>query len=154
MRDKLPGCGCLVLPCQTFSGISMFYLQGENHVGGSLSELHDHEIKWYKERVATMVPTLSMKQLLEAIPDDITIDYMKTDMQGWDLVSLKSAGTVLRRVKTLMCETYQPGYIAYDNCPDNMIESYKQYMPTVGFKLTDHRPDQWGEGDSFWERVD
>lgn len=50
------------------------------------------------------VPVLRLEDVLERIPPEISIDYIKTDVQGVDLQVLESAGEHLRRARRVRAE--------------------------------------------------
>ena len=57
-----------------------------------------------------IVPVLTLEHLLAAIPEDISVEWVKTDMQGFDLRAARSASAAsLRRVKKYQAELYWCG---------------------------------------------
>jgi hypothetical protein len=54
-----------------------------------------------------IVPVLTLDQLLFAIPPEIPIDFVMTDMQSYDLIAAKSASLQsLRRIRKYKAEVY------------------------------------------------
>ena len=101
-----------------------------------------------------MVPVLSLTNILSAIPTDVICDYLETDMQGYDMHALQSAGLGLCKCKTIMSETWvHKAQSTYDVPTPNEIQEFKSYMPPVGFCFIQYIQD-YNEGDSYWERVD
>lgn len=55
----------------------------------------------------SIVPVLTLEMLLASIPDHLSIEWVKTDMQGFDLRAAKSASkSTLRRIKKYQAELY------------------------------------------------
>ena len=65
------------------------------------------------------VPTVTLEQLLAAIPTSIDILFLKTDLQGYDLAVIKSAGPSLRRVFKVLSEASLSGVKRYVDAPPN-----------------------------------
>ncbi len=73
----------------------------------------DAAIYWAKDEARegyppfSIVPVLTLELLLSSIPEDISIEWVKTDMQGFDLRAARSASLAsLRRVKKYQAELY------------------------------------------------
>jgi len=81
---------------------------------------------------AINVTVHTLKELLEAIPEQIPINFLKTDMQGHDLVAIKSAGNAIKRVSAVKSEVHKGNGTSYDG-PDNSAESFGKYMKEMGF---------------------
>ena len=50
------------------------------------------------------VPAVRLEDVLERIPAHISVEFLKTDIQGLDLQALKSAGDQILRVKRIQTE--------------------------------------------------
>lgn len=105
--------------------------------GGQSSSLATPSRKeaWNAVSSANTVPVHTLKELLDGIPDNLPISFLKTDMQGYDFTAIKSAGDALKRVKKLMSETYQDGKPTYANTANEFARDWVPYMSKIGFGL-------------------
>jgi len=67
------------------------------------------------QRPLEIVPVIPMKLLLKSIPKHIAITHLHTDMQGMDFAAIRSAGSMIKRVKSIQTEVHYktnriPGY--------------------------------------------
>ncbi len=103
------------------------------------------------------VPVLTLTQLLDAIPPNVTIVGLKTDMQGFDFVAVSSAGAALRRVEQVFVEMNCHGFAYNPDAPQNDYDVvWKDFMPSIGFAL-DARvqcPAEPAEANGLWIRDD
>ena len=53
-----------------------------------------------------ITPVMPLRMLLHAIPANIEVAHLHTDMQGFDFVAIKSTGKSLTRVKSVQVEWY------------------------------------------------
>lgn len=152
MQRNIPRLFMVATAISNFSGITQFTLFNTNGVSSSLSAKALIGGQWTKEGITITVPVIALKTILECLPSNIICDHIMTDMQGYDLHSLKSAGRELRRCKTIKAETWvERSQSSYDVPTPNDINEYKEYMPTVGFKFVQYVQD-YNEGDSYWVR--
>lgn len=80
------------------------------------------------------VPVLRLEDVLAAIPPEIEIDYLKSDVQGADLQVLQSAGEQLRRVRRVKVEVVNAPY--YTDVPGHKAGTEAEiveYMEKTGF---------------------
>jgi hypothetical protein len=109
IRKIKPHPRLLVIPCAIsgFTGFHPFYAYNDG-LSSSLSparedipDLANWKSKELPEDMPrlNLVPVLTMKDLLAAIPLDLDIEMIKTDMQGHDLSAIKSAGLSIRRAR-------------------------------------------------------
>lgn len=82
--------------------------------------------------ITTQVHTL--KELLDAIPEEKPITYLKTDMQGFDLTAIKSAGEGIARVGKIQAEIYADGHSSYQGVENEHDRDWLPYMKQVGFR--------------------
>jgi len=82
-----------------------------------------------------VVPTLSCTDVLNAIPQDITIWYLKTDMQGHDLQSLKSAGEEIRRIHYIKTEVMFKNLKSFEGADNDFCRHWVPYMTYLGYDL-------------------
>jgi FkbM family methyltransferase len=82
------------------------------------------------------VPVLTLTQLINAVPPNITIIGLKTDLQGYDFVAISSAGPALQRVEQIFCEINCHGFAYNPDAPQNDYDMvWKDFMPSINFEL-------------------
>jgi FkbM family methyltransferase len=82
------------------------------------------------------VPVLRLEDVLEAIPDDLVIEYLKTDTQGADLQVLQSAGEQLRRVRRVRAEIINRRlYDGIAGQPAGNEKEFVDFMSSMGFRF-------------------
>lgn len=82
------------------------------------------------------VPGVRLEDVIERIPEDVTIGFVKTDIQGMDLQALKSAGERLRRVERVQTEIVN--LAMYEKSGPESMSSEKEFfdhMTSMGFSL-------------------
>lgn len=82
------------------------------------------------------VPTVRLSDVLERIPPQVPIEYLKTDVQGLDLQVLKSAGDQLRRVGKIRTEVINEKFYAGEG--DGLMSSeseFTDYLESKGFRF-------------------
>lgn len=103
------------------------------------------------------VSVLSLDSVLSAIPDNVSINLLKTDTQGHDLSIIRSASREhLRRVKHLITETYlnDASHVKYKGVNNDLV-NWIPYMRDMGFKLMNPPlPEYFNEYDAKWMRID
>jgi len=140
------------------SGTAVFH---EYNTGGLSSSLSSPAQKdsWNQVTSGTTVQVHTLKELIDAIPSNLHISFLKTDMQGYDCTAIKSAGNELKRVKKIMSETYQDGKPTYANTVNEYNRDWVPYMNKMGFSLDSekcidayvHEPN-FHEMDCHWKR--
>lgn len=113
-------------------GVARFGVMGPGGQSGSLSKPKDPTRKWAKEVDRFFVPVLTLRHILDMIPANITIEFLKTDMQGHDLNAIKSAGESLKRVRKSLHEVSADGKETYADT-DNFKSSWFEYMEKMKF---------------------
>lgn len=164
---------CAVAGPPLAGGLAAFHYYNSAGGSSSLSEARDEAVgrQHWTNRTAfdpsdtygpgpaavDFVPVVSLESVLAAVPRNVSIDFLKTDTQGYDLSVVRSASREqLRRVRTLTTETYLKGAadVKYKNVQNN-LEDWIPYMKSIGFRLTNPPPpDQRNEHDAQWVRVD
>jgi hypothetical protein len=81
------------------------------------------------------VTVMPMDMLLNSIPEHIDIVWLKTDMQGFDLEAIKSAGRKLLRVWKLTTEVHCTGLQSYAGAKNDLALDWLEYMDSIGFDL-------------------
>jgi len=118
-----------------YSGTAVFHEYGfRDGLSSSLSTPSASK-KWNQDTSAITVQVHTLKELLDAIPSNLPISFLKTDMQGYDLTAIKSAGKALKRVKKIMSETYQDGKPSYANTLNEYNRDWLPYMKGMGYTM-------------------
>ena len=82
------------------------------------------------------VPVIRLEDVLNAVPEGVSIAYVKTDVQGVDLQVLQSAGESLRRVERVRSEVTNLGaYRKLDGKGMATENEMKTYLEKMGFDL-------------------
>lgn len=77
-----------------------------------------------------------LSQLLERVPNELSIDFLKVDVQGRDLQVLESAGALLQRVQKVQSEVLlTPVYDGEGDERQGTESDFIEYMGTQGFAL-------------------
>jgi FkbM family methyltransferase len=88
------------------------------------------------------VPVLLLEDVLERIPAEIDVEFVKTDVQGVDLQVLKSGGEQLRRAWRIKTEiiVHNEGVYAGEGADEpGSEEDFDRYMESVGFEFVQDR---------------
>jgi FkbM family methyltransferase len=88
------------------------------------------------------VPVLTLRDVLERIPPQVDIEFLKTDVQGVDLQVLKSAGDQLRRawrVKTEVIVHNEGVYLPEGEDKPGSEDEFTDYMKSMGFEFVRDR---------------
>merc|ERR1712060_570154 len=97
-------------------------------------------------RTHFLVSVVSMETLIRSIPPNIDILHLKTDMQGFDFLAVKSAGKALCRIPTLVTELYVNGHAPYEGVENDLELQWKPYMAKMGYNLTNAKGIKWVSG--------
>lgn len=81
-----------------------------------------------------IVPTMAMRTVLDALPATLALAFLKTDMQGYDLDALSSAGRALLRAEFVRAEVNYGGFSAYAGV-NNSLCVLLDHMHGIGFEL-------------------
>ena len=106
------------------------------------------------------VPVLSLEMLLRAVPEELDIALLKTDMQGHDHRAVAAAGrAAIRRVRRLVTEVYCGGFVEYGGARNALEREWLPHMARMGFALDAGAlapcpPGHVGEADAVWLRVE
>jgi len=87
-------------------------------------------------RGQTFSTTVTLKDILDIIPDRVRILQMKTDMQGFDVTAIRSAGKDVARIDEIYHECYGDGEInMYEGAPvPNTYQNAKAILEPYGFE--------------------
>ena len=81
-----------------------------------------------------IVPVVSMKSFLLAIPDHATIQHLRTDMQGFDFAAVSSAGPeLLAKVAILETEVWKDDVMTYA-AHNDLCRDWYPFMTKLGYK--------------------
>lgn len=149
-------------------GFQPFYSYNKNGVSSSLSPAMDSNAYWAQADLLkgmqplSIVPVLTLKHLIDAIPSEITIEYLKTDTQGHDYACLASAGReALARVHFIHHEAYCWYHQSYAGPPNSLQVDIAPLFLEGAYAGLFHpiarwgywRCTPWGEADWDWVRV-
>lgn len=82
------------------------------------------------------VPVLRLEDVLERVPPDVEITYLKTDVQSVDLQVLKSGGEELRRVFRIRSEVITDGrYQDVEGVRSGTEGEFVEYSGQKGFRF-------------------
>lgn len=86
----------------------------------------------------TQVPVFNLSDFLDLIPFNKIdyIDYLKVDVQGYDINVLKGASDYL--TEKVVYVTAEADTINYLNSDDNSTENITEYMHSIGFQRIGH----------------
>lgn len=87
------------------------------------------------------VPGVRLEDVLERIPPELEIVFLKTDVQGMDLAVLMSGGEHLRRVKEVHSEVVED--TSYEKKGVGSMSSeaeFTEYMRSMGFSVSKRLP--------------
>jgi hypothetical protein len=122
------------------SGLQTMRVYNERGVSSSLakpaSTQHWNNVP-KRDGVEKIVPILSFQDVLDSIPLDIEIAFIKTDMQGFDFKAVSSVGQALvsRGVKRLLTEVYLENTNTYEDVENDFCLHWIQYMSSVGYAI-------------------
>eukprot|EP00747_Dinoflagellata_sp_TGD_P165593 gnl/TRDRNA2_/TRDRNA2_187071_c0_seq1.p1 gnl/TRDRNA2_/TRDRNA2_187071_c0~~gnl/TRDRNA2_/TRDRNA2_187071_c0_seq1.p1 ORF type:complete len:283 (-),score=27.42 gnl/TRDRNA2_/TRDRNA2_187071_c0_seq1:75-923(-) len=120
-----------------YVGTASFHEYNSDGLSSSLSTptVDTPEMKAGAAGQSIETPVHTLKQLLDAIPANLPITFLKTDMQGYDQTAIKSAEDSLQRVETIMSETYQDGKPSYKGTKNELERDWKPLMQKQNMTL-------------------
>jgi len=94
-------------------------------------------------------PVTTMAIILDSIPLNIQVAEILTDVQGYDLMCVKSAGDRIKRTPKLQSEvTVAGGKELYKGTANRLDTDWTPYMKSMGFKVLQCGPKMpWGQQD-------
>lgn len=129
------------------SGLTSMFLYNQNAESSSLSKPAFQDY-WNSDKVRDghiqIVPVITMRQILSAIPSHVAIPYIKTDMQGHDFVAIAAAKDFLfqRNVDYLYTEVFVNNQSSYKNVHNDFCTDWWPHMKQVGYELVYLEPLQ------------
>lgn len=121
------------------SCLSTFHIFNNNGLSSSLSDpscpnfWNNNESRGDGKKV--IVPTVSMGEVIDAIPPEISIRYLKTDMQGHDFSSIQSAGTRIQRIDYMKTEVGYRNAQSYKDTDNDFCRNWLPHMTDLGFRV-------------------
>jgi len=112
-----------------------FHVNANNSTSSLLKTVDGNMVAKLTKTVETRkVPVLRLEDVLERIPPDVDVEFLKTDVQGHDLQVLKSAGAQLRRVRKVKVEVINvPIYDGSGDWRPGTEAEFVSYMTAQGF---------------------
>lgn len=95
----------LPVAISTDRGWMEFHVNANNATSSLLKTVDGNIVDDLTKTVQTRkVPVLRLQDVIERVPPEIDVEYVKTDVQGHDLQVLRSAGEHIRRVRRVKAE--------------------------------------------------
>lgn len=122
------------------SGLATMHVYNDYGVSSSFSKASSRQF-WNsdpeRDGKSIIVPVISFQELLDSIPSNIEIAFIKTDMQGSDFRAVSSVGAYLRKrgVKRLKTEVYLDNVRTYENSENDFCLHWIPYMTSIGYRL-------------------
>ena len=134
LKKREPTATVLQMAISNFTGTALFHnYQSNSQASSSLSDPTRDKF-WSKNGHDIQVNVHTLKELLDAVPKDVPIQFLKTDMQGHDLTAIKSAGSEITRISKVLSEAYVNGKEPNYKGVTNDRESFETYMKKMGFR--------------------
>ena len=144
---KHPRLIIITVAISDFIGFAKFNVYNQAGVSSSLDEANHNTTVWGPGGTKSwaynpveypplhIVPVMTLKALIKSLPRNITIEFLKTDLQGHDFKAIKSAGNSLIGIHKIMVECYCHGFHAFALDVDNSFESHNAHITSMGFTL-------------------
>jgi FkbM family methyltransferase len=112
-----------------------FHVNARNGTSSLLKTVDGNMVAKGTRTVETRkVPVLRLEDVLDRIPPEVEVEFLKTDVQGHDLQVLKSAGTQIRRVRKVKVEVINaPIYEGSGGWRPGTEAEFVTYMTAQGF---------------------
>ena len=151
------------------AGFASFFAYNFNGESSSLAQMRDEDAAapsgwWAADNLrekgyapVNFVPVLTLRMLLEAIPPELEIILLKTDMQGFDFTAVSAVGSAaLARVRQVYSEVNCHGFAYNPSAPLNDFDAvWADFMAQQQF-VQDHAvmcPPQPCESNALWTRA-
>jgi FkbM family methyltransferase len=96
------------------------------------------------------VPTLRLETIIELLPEDLPIEFVKVDAQGSDFEVMQSAGRLLRRIHAFVVEVQlKPLYAGVKNESD-----YIDFFGRLGFEMVVKKMQNTKEENILFRNID
>uniref|UniRef100_A0A7S3NHY6 Methyltransferase FkbM domain-containing protein n=1 Tax=Aureoumbra lagunensis TaxID=44058 RepID=A0A7S3NHY6_9STRA len=80
-----------------------------------------------------IVPVIGMSDIFKAIPPELEVWYLKTDMQGFDFQAIVSGGEYIKRAHYILTETWFGNVQSYSNVQNDFCKHLFPYMISMNF---------------------
>jgi FkbM family methyltransferase len=139
----------LPVAISTERGWMDFHVNSSNATSSLLETVQGNMVDGLTRTVETRkVPVLRLQDILERIPPEVDVEYLKTDVQGHDLQVLKSAGEQIRRVGRVKVEVINaPIYSGTGERRPGTEKEFVDYLSGHGF---DFERDTEVRGNRVW----
>lgn len=128
----------MVVPAAVSDSASLatMYKYNRDGVSSSLSKAAKSDY-WNKNMELKIVPVVSMADVLQSIPPQVTIDFIQTDAQGFDFSIIQAGIRDIRKrgVKFLKTETYTDNVITYEGVKNDLCLHWIPFMTANGYTL-------------------
>lgn len=130
-------------------GFMDFHVNSDNATSSLLPSVEGNSVSQYTRTVrVTKVPVLRLEDVLERIPPEVEVEFVKTDVQGHDLQVLKSAADQIRRVEKVQAEVINEKiYEGSGELRPGTEAEFVSYMQTKGFRFVEdsavHAHREW-----------
>lgn len=145
-----------------FRGLAPFYeYAGVSGVASSLMTVNEEVVADEEkrggqgpytsgERGQSWTTVITLKDVLDIIPKHVRIIELKTDMQGFDVTAIKSAGEDIKRIDEIFHECYGDSeQEIYNTVPTpNMFSAAREHLVPLGFEAGTSRSH-----DCNWRRT-
>lgn len=132
LNMNAPRVSVVVAAVSDEASLATMNVYNANGVSSSLS-VAEKAGSWNSHRAQRAVPVIAMRTVLQSIPADIELWFLKTDMQGYDWRALGSVGDELRRVHYLTSEVYVGGHHTYRGVKNDYCMQWLPHMLRLGF---------------------
>jgi len=121
------------------ASLATMYSLNNNGVSSSLSQPAEASF-WNtgnKNHGIRIVPVVSMKDVIAAIPPNITISFLQTDTQGHDFNLIKSSIQEIRErgIEFLKTEVWTHNIISYEGVDNDICLLWIDFMAENGYNL-------------------
>ena len=82
-----------------------------------------------------VVNVISMKDVLESIPENVELWYLKTDMQGFDFQALVAGADELKRAHYVLTEVWWDNVQSYGGVNNDFCRHHFPFMRSMGFEV-------------------
>lgn len=139
----------LPVAISTERGWMEFHVNASNATSSLLKTVDGNMVNDLTKTVQTrQVPVLRLQDVIERVPPEVEVEYVKTDVQGHDLQVLKSAGEQIRRVHSVKAEIINvPIYEGTGEWRPGTEAEFVAYMQGQGFAF---EKDSGVRGERAW----
>jgi FkbM family methyltransferase len=122
------------------AGLTSMFTYNKNGVSSSLSKpafTDSWNSNSKRDGHIQIVPIITLRQILSAIPSQVAIPYIKTDMQGYDFVAIAAAQDYMfeRKVDYIYTEVYVHNQPTYQGVSNDFCTDWWPHMRRVGYDL-------------------